>query len=133
MFTLRSPSSSVFDRLRAGEALPCPGHGLASRVSRDSASCGVCVRWCRLFAALAATRMGGRPLCAEVPNLYAQAANVLAAYLGAEGFGVRATGGCGGRVLTVTTLDGDGYTNLEEHLNEADPTVHIDYFVSAQP
>ncbi len=47
------------------------------------------------------------------------------AFPGAEGFGAAATGGRGGRVIRVTTLDADGPGSLQEALNVDQPRIIV--------
>jgi hypothetical protein len=50
---------------------------------------------------------------------------VIPAFPGAEGFGATTPGGRGGKV--PGDKDKDGYTNLEEYLNNTDPNKYVDY------
>ncbi|MGD9528823.1 hypothetical protein [Pseudonocardia sp.] len=66
------------------------------------------------------TRVGGAPPVAAP----ADASGVLA-FPGAEGFGARATGGRGGKVITVTTLDTTGPGSLQEALDTPGPRIVV--------
>ena len=63
---------------------------------------------------LAKTRMKGAVLATLVWCTFTQAAEPLAAFPGAEGFGANARGGRGGRVIKVTTLKRSGPGSLQE-------------------
>lgn len=47
------------------------------------------------------------------------------AFPGAEGFGAKATGGRGGRVIKVTNLNADGPGSLQEALNQNEPRIIV--------
>lgn len=63
---------------------------------------------------------GEAPASSPPPSVSPRAAG-LPAFPGAEGFGASATGGRGGRVLTVTTLAARGRGSLQEALDEDGP------------
>ena len=60
------------------------------------------------------TTMKGAVLATLVCCTFAQAAEPLPAFPGAEGFGANARGGRGGRVIRVTTLKPSGPGSLQE-------------------
>lgn len=66
-------------------------------------------------------RVGGAP---PVSAPVGTADGVLA-FPGAEGFGARVTGGRGGRVITVTTLDASGPGSLQEALDTPGPRIVV--------
>lgn len=57
----------------------------------------------------------------EVLRLGSTAAGTTQAFPGAQGFGAQASGGRGGRVITVTNLNPDGPGSLQSALNEEGP------------
>jgi len=74
---------------------------------------------------------GGSPACdcnegyhAEGLSCVPDGGRVLA-FPGAEGFGALATGGRGGRVIKVTTLDADGAGSLQDALNQNEPRIIV--------
>jgi pectate lyase len=55
----------------------------------------------------------------------AGSAGEVLAFPGAQGFGARVTGGRGGRVIKVTTLNADGPGSLQEALNRNEPRIVV--------
>lgn len=78
-----------------------------------------------LLAATAALATGA-PSSARAQFTGSQAASVdLPAFPGAEGFGAVATGGRGGKVIKVTTLDASGPGSLAEALSTSGPRIVV--------
>lgn len=65
------------------------------------------------------------PGAAPGPRSAPTAPGELLAFPGAEGFGARVTGGRGGRVITVTTLEPSGPGSLQAALDETGPRIIV--------
>jgi pectate lyase len=83
--------------------------------------------WALIFLAAAMFWSGCGPAFsrAEMKPPAGRAAKVLPAFPGAEGFGAMASGGRGGRVLFVTTLEDSGSGSLREALEASGPRIVV--------
>jgi len=79
----------------------------------------VTLRLCVLVAL--STLLGCRSPLPDLDDAHRDLSDALPAFVGAEGFGTDTTGGRGGDVLVVTTLDADGAGSLAEALAHPAP------------